>query len=79
MMKKISILILFILSLYGNEYLNVAQNFLKYRGIDKDILGEVVLKSDNQDTIGYLYSLENGGYIVVSASKEGSPIKNLLF
>ena len=75
MKKLVLLLILFSIVLFGDEYKTAAQNFIKYKGLSKVIVQTVELKSSSGMVVGYLYNLENGGYVLVSASKNASPIK----
>jgi len=66
-------------SIYADEYKNVAENFLKYKGISKSIVNTIELKSVSGDIVGYVYSLDEVGYIIVPATKIVSPIKSYSF
>lgn len=61
---------------YANEYKLVAENFLKYKGVSKTIVDTKELKSVSGDIVGYVYSLDEMGYIIVPYSKNASPIKS---
>jgi len=77
-MKK-SLFILSLVSLLNaDEYQDIAKNFLEYKNIDKSIIDSTPLKKDGVD-VGYVYNLENNGYIIVPISKLASPIKAYSF
>jgi uncharacterized protein (DUF2345 family) len=78
MLKILTIVSLLISSLWSSEYRDVAENFLKYRGVDKTIESSETL-SKGSITVGYIYNLSGGGYIVVPNSKYISPIKAYSF
>lgn len=64
-----------------NEYDIAARNFLKYLGSDKEILSARMIEANELDPalskvpIAYLVNLKNGGYILISTSRDLTPIK----
>ena len=76
---KISILILsLVFALFGNEYQNIAENFLKFKNIEKSVVSSEFLQKDDQN-VGYIFRLSDGGYIVTPISKSLSPIQAFSF
>jgi len=75
MLKHFVIFISLIFPLFSGEYRDIAENFLKFKNIEKSIVSTETLQKDNQD-VGYLFLLSDGGYIVVPISKLTSPIKS---
>ena len=76
---KIAILILsMIFSLFGSEYQNIAENFLKFKNIEKSVTSSEFLQKDGQN-VGYIFHLSDGGYIVTPISKAMSPIQVFSF
>jgi hypothetical protein len=73
-MKKIILVFLFTLSLFGNEFKEIAENFLTYKGIEKEIISTQELSKEDS-IVGNIFYLSDGGYIVVPTSKIASPIK----
>ena len=70
--------LLFVTILGANEYDDIANNFLTFKNIEKNIISSELLQKENQD-IAYLFNLSNGGYILVPISKKLSPIKAYSF
>jgi len=64
-----------------SEYDVVAGNFLKYLNSDKKVISTQLIEANrltptlSKVPIAYLASLEDGGYILISASKSLTPIK----
>jgi hypothetical protein len=77
-MFRTSLFILFTTFLFSNEYKTVAENFLKYREISKEIESSITLEKDGVE-VGYVFTLLGGGYVVVPISKDISPIKAYSF
>ncbi|EJF06861.1 Peptidase C10 family [Thiovulum sp. ES] len=69
---------LFSISLWGNEFQTVAENFLQFKGIDKEITKSETIEKDGL-AVGNIFYLSNGGYIVVPTSQNASPIKAFSF
>ncbi len=76
-MKKLSFVlsaILYSSALYSDE-LDIANNFIKYKNIDREIVSNESLFNKYGSVIGTVYYLSGGGYIVVPKSRLSSPIK----
>lgn len=64
-----------------DEYDIVARNFLKYLNSDKKIISTRIIEGNQLDivlakvSVAYLANLKNGGYILVSTSRNLTPIK----
>jgi len=78
MVKYLLSIVILITTLSANEYKNVAENFLKFKGAEKSITSSELLIKDGK-TVGYLFNLSDRGYIVVPVSKSLSPIKAFSF
>ncbi|MDL1964161.1 MAG: C10 family peptidase [Deltaproteobacteria bacterium] len=70
-------------SVFGadDEYDIVARNFLKYLNSDKEIVSTRIIEGNHPDSlpakvsVAFLANLKNGGYILVSTSRNLTPIK----
>ncbi len=58
----------------GEDCRKAAENFLSYIGSDKEIVSVKTLEKDGE-IIGYVMTLENGGYILMSVSEALTPVK----
>jgi len=65
-------------SLTENDYKKVANNFLDYMNCKKTILSVDQLIS-NQQKIGRVFHLDNGGYLIIPETKVLPPIKGYSF
>ncbi len=80
-MKVIKVLILlgfFTVFLFGSDTKDIAVNFLNFKHINKKIISEKEIKYNNKN-VASLFNLEDGGYILVSLSKQFSPVKAYSF
>jgi ankyrin repeat protein len=79
-MKKSIALSLALLStsLFADTYDNIATGFIKYNQVDKEISLKEEIK-ENNNIVGYIYHLKNGGYLVVTTNPNSSPIKTYSF
>lgn len=67
---------------YGeSEYNILARNFLEYLGSDKEILSTRIIEASKLDPalpevpIAYIVNLKDGGYILISTSRDLTPVK----
>ncbi|OQX27172.1 MAG: hypothetical protein BWK80_06675 [Desulfobacteraceae bacterium IS3] len=58
----------------GDDCRKAAENFLSYIGTDKAIVSVKTLDKDGE-VIGYVMTLENGGYVLMSVSEAMTPVK----
>jgi hypothetical protein len=75
---KTLLFLLLSLSLWGNEFQTVAENFLKFKGVNKNIVSNETIEKDGL-TVGTIFYLSDGGYIVIPTSQNASPIKAFSF
>jgi len=78
MSKQLLILILLASTLYGIDNRLAVENFLLFKNSDKSIDSSENLVKDGT-TVGTVYHLSGGGYIVSPSTEQASPIKAYSF
>lgn len=76
--KYVVFVLLFSCLSYANNYDTVVNSFLQYQSCSKQIKSVETIQKENT-AVGYVYSLTDGGYVIVAVSKELSPVLSYSF